>query len=53
MTDAVVEAATPLRSRISDAEWQARVKLAQCYQLAAKLRWTDQIYSHFSLRVPG
>lgn len=54
MTDAVVlKSAAPLRSRITDEEWQARVKLAHCYQLAAKLRWTDHIYTHFSLRVPG
>ncbi|WP_345829364.1 class II aldolase/adducin family protein [Erwinia sp. HDF1-3R] len=48
-----LNAATGLRARISDAEWRARVKLAQCYRLAAKLRWTDHIYTHFSLRVPG
>lgn len=45
--------AQSLRARITDAEWQARIKLAQCYQLAARLRWTDHIYTHFSLRVPG
>ena len=45
--------AQSLRARITDAEWQARIRLAQCYQLAARLRWTDHIYTHFSLRVPG
>ncbi|WP_293792237.1 class II aldolase/adducin family protein [uncultured Pantoea sp.] len=44
---------TSLRQRISEGEWQARTKLAQAYHLAAKLRWTDHIYTHFSLRVPG
>lgn len=44
---------TSLRQRISESEWQARIKLAQAYHLAARLRWTDHIYTHFSLRVPG
>lgn len=46
-------ALSSLQQRVSDAEWQARTRLAQAYVLAAKLRWTDHIYTHFSLRVPG
>ncbi|KAB8312447.1 class II aldolase/adducin family protein [Erwinia endophytica] len=54
MTEAIArETGSNLRARISNAEWQARVKLSQCYHLAARLRWTDHIYTHFSLRVPG
>ncbi|ACO79300.1 aldolase II superfamily protein [Azotobacter vinelandii CA] len=42
-----------VRGRVSAAEWEARVKLAAAYRLAARLRWTDHIYTHFSIRVPG
>jgi ribulose-5-phosphate 4-epimerase/fuculose-1-phosphate aldolase len=40
-------------SAISDAEWDARVKLAACYRMIAKLGMDDLIYNHVSLRVPG
>ncbi|WP_349617645.1 class II aldolase/adducin family protein [Azotobacter salinestris] len=42
-----------VKERVSAAEWEARVKLAAAYRLAARLRWTDHIYTHFSVRVPG
>ncbi|WP_434136917.1 class II aldolase/adducin family protein (plasmid) [Pseudomonas luteola] len=42
-----------LQAQIRPAEWEARVKLAACYRLAARERWTDHIFTHFSLRVPG
>ncbi|PVZ20769.1 MULTISPECIES: class II aldolase/adducin family protein [unclassified Pseudomonas] len=42
-----------LRQRVSPAEWEIRVKLAAAYRIAAQLRWTDHIYTHFSARVPG
>lgn len=35
------------------AEWDARVKLAACYRMVAKLGMDDLIYNHISLRVPG
>ncbi|MHC6225883.1 class II aldolase/adducin family protein [Pseudomonas sp. X10] len=41
------------RQRVSPEEWEVRVKLAAAYRLAALLRWTDHIYTHFSARVPG
>lgn len=34
-------------------EWRARVDLAACYRLAARRGWTDLIYTHISLRLPG
>ena len=37
----------------SDAEWQARQELAACYRVFHLLGWTEQIYNHISLRVPG
>jgi ribulose-5-phosphate 4-epimerase/fuculose-1-phosphate aldolase len=44
---------TPVRSRVSQEEWQMRVDLAAAYQLAHLYKWTDMIYTHFSARVPG
>jgi len=35
------------------AEWEARVSLAACYRLVARLGMDDLIYNHISLRVPG
>lgn len=42
-----------VKQSVSPAEWEARVKLAAAYRIAAQQRWTDHIYTHFSLRVPG
>jgi ribulose-5-phosphate 4-epimerase/fuculose-1-phosphate aldolase len=38
---------------IDAAQWDARVKLAACYRLVAKLGMDDLIYNHISARVPG
>jgi ribulose-5-phosphate 4-epimerase/fuculose-1-phosphate aldolase len=42
-----------VRSRVSDAEWEQRVRLAACYRLAALYGWDDMIFTHISARVPG
>jgi ribulose-5-phosphate 4-epimerase/fuculose-1-phosphate aldolase len=34
-------------------EWQARVQLAACYRIFAHLGWTELIYNHITLRLPG
>jgi ribulose-5-phosphate 4-epimerase/fuculose-1-phosphate aldolase len=34
-------------------EWQARLDLAACYRIFAHLGWTEMIYNHISLRLPG
>jgi ribulose-5-phosphate 4-epimerase/fuculose-1-phosphate aldolase len=34
-------------------EWQARVDLAACYRLVHHFGWTDLIYNHITLSVPG
>jgi ribulose-5-phosphate 4-epimerase/fuculose-1-phosphate aldolase len=39
--------------RIDPAEWDARLKLAACYRMVAKLGMDDLIYNHISARVPG
>jgi ribulose-5-phosphate 4-epimerase/fuculose-1-phosphate aldolase len=43
----------PVRDRVTALEWQARVELAALYRLVDHFRWTDTIYTHISLRVPG
>lgn len=40
-------------ARYSDAEWKARVDLAAAYRIFDYLGWTELIYNHISLRVPG
>lgn len=42
-----------VRQQVSEAEWQTRVDLAMAYRLANYYRWTDQIYTHFTAKVPG
>ena len=39
--------------RFSEQEWGARVKLAATYRIFDLLGWTELIYNHLSLRVPG
>jgi len=34
-------------------EWRARVELAACYRIFSHLGWTEMIYNHITLRVPG
>ncbi len=36
-----------------DEEWQLRLELAACYRLFAFLGWTEMIYNHITVRVPG
>ena len=43
----------PRPERFSEAEWAARVELAAAYRIADHLGWTELIYNHISLRVPG
>src|SRR6266852_3211709 len=43
----------PLRARVSEAEWGARVDLAASYRLAELYGMSDLIYTHISARVPG
>ncbi|MBX3643550.1 MAG: class II aldolase/adducin family protein [Rubrivivax sp.] len=38
---------------MTDAEWQARVQLAACYRVFDQLGWTEMIFNHITLRVPG
>jgi ribulose-5-phosphate 4-epimerase/fuculose-1-phosphate aldolase len=38
---------------LSDAERKARVELAACYRIFDMLGWTETIFNHITLRVPG
>lgn len=42
-----------LRPHVAPEEWAARVALAACYRLVARLGLDDLIYNHISMRVPG
>ena len=39
--------------KMSAEEWQLRLELAACYRLFAFLGWTEMIYNHITVRVPG
>jgi ribulose-5-phosphate 4-epimerase/fuculose-1-phosphate aldolase len=38
---------------MSDAERRARVQLAACYRVFDQMGWTETIFNHITLRVPG
>jgi ribulose-5-phosphate 4-epimerase/fuculose-1-phosphate aldolase len=38
---------------VSEAERAARVQLAACYRIFDQLGWTEMIFNHITLRVPG
>jgi len=42
-----------LRELVSPEEWAARVNLAAAYRLVALYGWSDLVFTHISLRVPG
>ncbi len=44
---------TSVRSRVSEAEWQARLDCAALYRLQAHFNQIDLIFNHITLRVPG
>lgn len=43
---------TPLRSEMSNAEWETRCHLAALYRILDRLGWTDLLQTHLSARVP-
>lgn len=47
--------ATQMKPRIecSEAEWNARLELAACYRIFDMMGWSESIYNHISLKVPG
>jgi ribulose-5-phosphate 4-epimerase/fuculose-1-phosphate aldolase len=54
MSRDLLSAAEALRpSATSAAEWRARVELAACYRVFAALGWTELVFNHITLRLPG
>jgi ribulose-5-phosphate 4-epimerase/fuculose-1-phosphate aldolase len=51
--DQLIAAYAPAIVSSSDEEWNARVELAAAYRVFDMLGWTELIYNHISLRVPG
>lgn len=41
------------QSQCSEAEWKARLDLAACYRIFDHLGWSESIYNHISVKVPG
>lgn len=48
-----LHATSNVRAQVSAEEWQARVDLAAAYRLVDHYGWTDMIFTHLSMRVPG
>ena len=44
---------SPIRERVTEAEWKIRVDLAAAYRLVALFGWDDLVFTHISARVPG
>src|SRR3954452_10758597 len=54
MTIYMNAAARPLREvPMSEAERAARIELAACYRVFDMLGWTEMIFNHITVRVPG
>lgn len=56
MTATLFPAAEVERSRppgMPSDEWQARIELAACYRVFFARGWSEEIFNHITLRVPG
>src|SRR5215470_261605 len=53
MTASIDARAFPRPAQFSEEEWSARVQLAAAYRIFHHMGWTELIYNHISLRVPG
>ena len=42
-----------LQGQVSAEEWQLRCDLAACYRLVAAYGWSDLVFTHISVRLPG
>ncbi len=43
----------PVRTLVSETEWEARVNLAAAYRLIAHFGMSDLVYNHVTCHVPG
>jgi ribulose-5-phosphate 4-epimerase/fuculose-1-phosphate aldolase len=53
MTASIDARAFPRPQQFSPEEWEARVQLAAAYRIFHHIGWTELIYNHISLRLPG
>jgi ribulose-5-phosphate 4-epimerase/fuculose-1-phosphate aldolase len=53
MAEGSIAAQAPVRGRVREEEWRARVELAALYRAVALHGWDDMIFTHISARVPG
>lgn len=53
MTIYMKQAARTAQLPMSEAERKARIELAACYRVFDMLGWTEMIFNHITLRVPG
>jgi ribulose-5-phosphate 4-epimerase/fuculose-1-phosphate aldolase len=53
MTASIDARAFPRPEQFGPEEWAARVQLAGAYRIFHHLGWTELIYNHISLRLPG
>jgi ribulose-5-phosphate 4-epimerase/fuculose-1-phosphate aldolase len=51
--DLITEAERLRPDGIDALEWRLRVELAACYRVFDRLGWTELIFNHITLRVPG
>src|SRR5262249_8897273 len=53
MTASIDARTFPRPERFSPEEWSARLQLAAAYRIFNHIGWTELIYQHLSLRLPG
>jgi ribulose-5-phosphate 4-epimerase/fuculose-1-phosphate aldolase len=53
MTTMIKPAERSVRAECSAEEWALRVDLAACYRVFDYLGWTEMIFNHITMRVPG
>ena len=51
LSDADIERTRP--NRIDPREWKLRIELAACYRVFAHNGWSEEIFNHITVRVPG
>lgn len=42
-----------VKDQVSSEEWHLRCDLAACYRLVAAYGWSDLVFTHISVRIPG
>ncbi|WP_033920933.1 class II aldolase/adducin family protein [Sphingomonas sp. 37zxx] len=53
MATAAIHTPTTHAAKMSEPEWEARQQLAACYRVFDMLGWSEMIYNHITLKVPG